>query len=306
MARRKKAFSGQTSDVDLRLMRVFKTVIECGGLSAAQAELGVSRSTISIQLSDLETRLGVRLCHRGRSGFSLTQQGQQVLTYIDRLLTAVDDFGANVSSVNDRMVGKIEIGMIDYTVSDDNNPLMSAIKHYREKEPGVTISLMTGTPNEIERGVIDGTLHVGIVPDYHRLPGLRYNYLYHEPIGLFCGGEHPLAQEIAAGAELTAEEVYEHKLVFRGYYESDALRGIKERFPVGCTVYQTEAVLAFVQAGVYLGFFPVHCVDAMRGTIYEVLPEVFGYTSPICAISRSDRRQSVILQDFLGLLCTEK
>ncbi len=35
MPHRKKAFSGTISDVDLRLMRVFKTVIECGGLSAA-------------------------------------------------------------------------------------------------------------------------------------------------------------------------------------------------------------------------------------------------------------------------------
>jgi len=303
MARRKKAFSGNVDDVDLRLMRVFKTVIECGGLSAAQTELGVGRSTISRQISDLETRLGLRLCHRSRSGFYLTQQGKQTLEYIDRLLKSTEDFNTNIASINNRLVGKIEIGMIDYTVSDENNPLIEAIKNFRDIAPGVSINLMSGTPNEVERGVIDGHLHLGIVPDYQRHLSLDYNYLYKERVGLFCGGEHPVAKAIQNGAQLTEEEVCNHALVYRGYFESDKLREKKQRFPVGSTVHQTEAVLALVQSGIYLGFFPSHCLKSMSGNNYEILPEVFGYSSPICAISRGNRQHSVVLQDFLELLC---
>lgn len=306
MARRKKAFSGTISDVDLRLMRVFKTVIECGGLSAAQTELGVGRSTISRQISDLETRLGLRLCHRSRSGFYLTQQGRQTLEYIDQLLKATDDFNTNIASINNRLVGKIEIGMIDYTVSDENNPLVEAIKNFREIAPGVSINLMSGTPSEVERGVIDGRLHLGIVPDYHRHPSLEYNFLYEEKVGLFCGGEHPIAKAISDGVLLSEKEVCSHALVYRGYFESDTLRNKKQRFPVGSTVYQTEAVLALVQSGIYLGFFPTHCLKSMSGENYQVLPDVFGYSSPICAISRGNRQHSVVLQDFLELLCRNK
>ncbi|MBL4906694.1 MAG: LysR family transcriptional regulator [Sneathiella sp.] len=303
MARRKKAFSGKVSDIDLRLMRVFKTVIECGGLSAAQTELGVGRSTISRQISDLETRLGLRLCHRSRSGFYLTQQGKQTLEFIDQLLKSTEDFNTNIASINNRLVGKIEIGMIDYTVSDENNPLVEAIKNFRDTAPGVSINLMVGTPSEVERGVIDGRLHIGIIPDYQRHPSLDYNYLYDERVGLFCGGAHPIAQAIQTKAALTEKEVYSHALVYRGYFESDKLRNRKQLFPVGSTVYQTEAVLALVQSGIYLGFFPAHCLKSMSGTNYEILPETFGYTSPICAISRGNRHHSLVLQDFLELLC---
>lgn len=306
MARRKKAFSGQISDLDLRLMRVFKTVIECGGLSAAQTELGVGRSTISKQISDLETRLGLRLCHRGRSGFHLTQQGQQTLIYAEQLLAAAEEFKTNIAGINGRMVGKIEIGMIDYTVSDEKNPLIPAIMKFREVAPGVAINLMSGTPSEVERGVIDGRLHIGIVPDYQRHSGLDYGYLYDEAVGLFCGGKHPVAQAIRRGDKPREDDVYQHALVYRGYYESETLRGLKQRFPVGSTVYQTEAVLALVQSGINLGYFPVHCVDSMRGENYEVLPEVFRYTTPTCAIWRNDRHQSAILQDFLELLCGKR
>ena len=66
----------QVQDVDLRLLRIFVTIVESGGLSAAESRLNIGRSTISTHLSDLEIRLGLKLCKRGRSGFELTDAGR--------------------------------------------------------------------------------------------------------------------------------------------------------------------------------------------------------------------------------------
>ena len=52
---------------DLHMLAVFMTVVECGGFAAAQVALNVGQSTISRQISDLERRLGMRLCQRGRA-----------------------------------------------------------------------------------------------------------------------------------------------------------------------------------------------------------------------------------------------
>lgn len=57
----------QLQDVDLKLLRVFMTIVKCGGFSAAQATLNMSQSSISEQMTNLETRLGVTLCERIRS-----------------------------------------------------------------------------------------------------------------------------------------------------------------------------------------------------------------------------------------------
>src|SRR5256885_16544158 len=65
------------SDLDLRLLRVFLAIVDAGGVSAAQASLGVGQSTLSSQLSTLETRLGFSLCERGRGGFRLTAKGRR-------------------------------------------------------------------------------------------------------------------------------------------------------------------------------------------------------------------------------------
>ena len=70
---------GQLHDVDLQLLRLFLGVVESNGFSAAQGELGLSQSSISQQMAKLETRLGYRVCNRGKGGFSLTPKGEQLL-----------------------------------------------------------------------------------------------------------------------------------------------------------------------------------------------------------------------------------
>ncbi|MNF94454.1 Bacterial regulatory helix-turn-helix protein, lysR family [compost metagenome] len=46
----------QVRDLDLQLLRLFVCVVESGGFSCAQDELGIGQSTISTQMAKLETR----------------------------------------------------------------------------------------------------------------------------------------------------------------------------------------------------------------------------------------------------------
>ena len=51
-------------DVDLRLLRVFMTIVQCNGFSAAHASLGMTQATISTHMRHLEERLRVLMCER--------------------------------------------------------------------------------------------------------------------------------------------------------------------------------------------------------------------------------------------------
>ena len=88
--RRARAVLGQLSNLDLRLLQVFKAVVDCGGLSAAELELNIGTSTVSRHLKDLETRLGLVLCRRGRAGFSVTPEGQRIYEETVRLTNSLD------------------------------------------------------------------------------------------------------------------------------------------------------------------------------------------------------------------------
>ena len=59
---------GNISDIDLRMLRVFCSIVEAGGFTAAQARLNTSLSRLSVVVRDLEERLGCSLCRRGSSG----------------------------------------------------------------------------------------------------------------------------------------------------------------------------------------------------------------------------------------------
>ncbi|MDU1797383.1 MAG: HTH-type transcriptional activator BauR, partial [Pseudomonas aeruginosa] len=96
MAKSRNPSLGQVSDFDIRLLRIFKTIVECGSFSAAESTLGLSRSAISLHMGDLEKRLGMRLCQRGRAGFALTDEGREVYRATQTLLAALEGFRAEV------------------------------------------------------------------------------------------------------------------------------------------------------------------------------------------------------------------
>ena len=64
---------------NLRLLHVFITVAKYQGYANAQQELNLTVSAISNYMSELEEKLGIILCRRGRGGFSLTEKGETVL-----------------------------------------------------------------------------------------------------------------------------------------------------------------------------------------------------------------------------------
>ncbi|WDZ81935.1 LysR family transcriptional regulator (plasmid) [Ensifer adhaerens] len=290
---------GRVSDSDMHLFRVFCAVVNCGGFSAAQGELGVGRSTISRQISHLETRLGYMLCHRGRSGFVLTQHGEQAFALIEKFLSASEQFTADMAAINDDFVGRLNIAIVDYCFTDKRNPVLPAIREFRMFAPRVEINLVVDSPNAIERGILDGSLHLGVLPVYRQLEELIYTELYEETASLYAGLSHPLVEELRADAELPIDRITRHELVFRGYLEGEKLLKFKQQFRRGPTVLQTEAQAALIHAGAYLGFLPRHAAHA---DLVCVRPEVFDHSASICVAVSRGRRRSMIAGAFLERL----
>ncbi len=290
------------SDSDLRLARIFRKIVECGGISAAEEYLGVGRSTISRQLQDFETRLGLILCERGRSGFRLTQAGEQTLQYIERLLAAVDDFTANIAGLSANLEGKLNIGLIDCSFADPHNPIVTVFKHFRSSAPNVTLNVSVGSAKELERGVLNGVLHLAVVPEYWFNDELDYFLLYNESIGLFTGSNHEIAELLRSGEPLTRAKVQQYPLIFRSSPEPPSLQRRKADFPRGPTIPDTEAVLSLVASGSYLGFLPTHLAASPLYDIIEILPDEYGYDMPIIIISKKDRHHSIVLKHFLTLV----
>jgi DNA-binding transcriptional LysR family regulator len=242
------------SGLDFKLLRVFKAVVEAGGFSAAQSELNVGLAAISKQISDLEIRLGMRLCTRGREGFCLTEEGRLVYQASIDLFASVDSFRDRLSSAQHELIGDLSIGVIDNTLLDSQSPLIGALRTLHDEAPKVRLRLHASQLDEIERGVLEGRLNVGIVPVYQRREEFDYFSLYDETSGAYCAVGHPLFE--VDQSQIDVNVLRGHEVVNHRY----AIHGDKANFVTldvqAATASQVEAVAMLILTGRFIGFLP--------------------------------------------------
>jgi DNA-binding transcriptional LysR family regulator len=139
------------TDVDLRLIRIFRAIVECQGLAGAELVLNLSQSRISASLAELEARLGVRLCRRGRSGFALTEAGDTVYKASHDLFESVDRFCNQAGTVASKLKRVLRLGTVDALVTNRELSLPQAISHFRLHNPSVIIEAIRCSTCRIRR-----------------------------------------------------------------------------------------------------------------------------------------------------------
>ena len=301
----RKALLGTVTDNDLRLLRVFRAVVACGGFAAAELELNINRSTISRHIKDLETRLGVTLCRRGRAGFALTQEGEQVFASTRRMMAAMEEFQHEVDELHQRLTGTISIAIFDKTATNPECRINRAFARFDELAGEVTPEIHVEPINEIERGVIEGRFHLGIIPDHRPSSSLDYYPLFREQMYLYCAAGHPLFD--ASAGDLTPEQVRACKYVGIGFHSPNMETTRRLGQERHATAYDQEAVAHLVLSGKYLGYLPEHYAESFvtRGVMHPVMPELFQYVCNFSAIVRTSPPPSRVAQTLLDALVAE-
>ncbi|MDG2356551.1 MAG: LysR family transcriptional regulator [Paracoccaceae bacterium] len=246
------------SNPDLHLLRVFIAVAESGGFSKAQIALNVSQSTISTQMIDLETRLGMRLCRRGRVGFGLTDEGHEVFKYAKDLVQDCDEFVGKVNGIRGDLSGELRIATADSLLGNKAFPFETILAELREAMPAVVLHLSVMDPLEIERLVLEQKLHMGIHTFPNHVPGLRYIKMFDETQILYCGHDHPLfdGDLTYEGAEL---ETYDY--AGRSYYGGALRPGNLKTKNNHIYAGSMDGIAAAILSGRFLGHLPVQCAQ---------------------------------------------
>jgi len=287
----------QLAPSDIKLLRLFLKVVECGGFSGAQAELNVSASSISTQTATLESRLGVRLCERGRVGFRLTEKGRRVYASALRLEDAIDTFRMDIGEIRGKLVGELQVGIVDSTATNPDCRLHEAVTLFSRRDHAVHITLHVAEPAALEQRLLDGRLHIGIGAFYHHVPGLAYSHLFHEGQSLYCGKGHPFFRR--APNDLEAEEVRAALYVGRGYIARDLppVAGLN----VAATAFDMEASLTLIRSGSYIGHLPRHFAQdwELRGELRCILPEQFDFISEFEDVQRRGGASLRLVRAFL-------
>ena len=295
-------FTGEIGDAELKLLRVFRTVSDCGGFSAAEVELGASKSAISKQMSDLEVRLGMRLCNRGRSGFSLTPEGNRVYEATSQLLASLEIFRSQVNDAMSDLTGTLYIGLVDSIVTYSASPLQKAIAAYSTKHNDVKLRIISGSSAEILRAVQDMRIHVGITVVDHDHADISALPLFEETSQLYCSAHHPLAA--IPEKDLTLANLAGCAFVQHGYSEAERVYVNRMNMALKAVSHVTEGVLFLILSGKYVGFLPSHYADLWekRGEIKPLLLNEATKTTCISAVSNTKIAKSNLVRSFLDEL----
>ena len=293
---------GQLSDMDIRLLRVFKSVVECGGMAAAELELNIGTSTVSRHIKDLETRLGLTLCRRGRAGFALTTEGQQIYTETLRLLAGADAFRASVDEIHRRMGGQLNIAVFDKTASNPQSHIGAAIALFTELAPEVSLHLHVAPLNAIERGVIDGQFQVGVIPGHRSSDTLAYEALFDETMLLYCGAQHALFK--AEPQAMTWDDMRAHDFAGLGYHSPNMEISQQLHLARCATGYDQESIATLILSGKFLGFLPDHYAEGFvrGGQMRAIKPDLFYYCCSFFSILRRSPPPSRVTRAFQDCL----
>ncbi|WP_342244424.1 LysR family transcriptional regulator [Pseudomonas sp. OTU5201] len=288
-----------TAMPDLKLLRIFASVVRNQGFAAAQQELNLSTSAISTYMSQLEGQVGLTLCHRGRGGFSLTSKGELYYQETLRLLGELESFERYSASLKGELRGTLNLGVLDSTVSDPALPLAEVIGAYSQEHAAVHLHLSVMSPYDLQLGVLDNRLDLAIGAFSTRMNGLVYQPLYREQHWLYCSERHPLYNERRIPGELITQQ----RMVGRGYWSQAELarHGFKHS---AATVESMEAQLILVLSGAYIGYLPEHYAQPWveQNRLRVLLPATFGYQAPFSMILRRGRAKEPLILTFRDLL----
>lgn len=115
------------SDIDLRLLRSFCTVVDCNGFRNTQIALNEAQSTLSTHGASLASSLGTKLCKPGRGGFRLTAIGEPTHLAAVELFRWIGAFQSKTGRVPGREAERLRPGVIDTLVTHKERDLPAAI-----------------------------------------------------------------------------------------------------------------------------------------------------------------------------------
>ena len=247
---------GQMGDYEIRQLKIFKTVVDCGGFAAAETELNISRSTISIHISNLESRLNQVLCRRGRAGFSLTEEGVVVYEATMKLLEGLEDFRNTINHLDTSLTGALTLVFSDTISLDPRACIARMISKFSKLAGEVHLTAEVARMAEIERLILNDEADIGFIPYHRTLDGLDYQHMFNDICYLYCAEGNPLFELEAE--ELSDEVINAIPAVHAGFKAYDNINVHLAGMTQKATAYNYESRLALILSSRFIGFLPEH------------------------------------------------
>jgi LysR family cys regulon transcriptional activator len=189
----------------LRQLQTFHEAARSGNFSDAARKLHLTQSAVSHQVKTLEEIMGLKLYERHRRGIVLTDQGREILSYIEKILAHVRDMDECVNALRGGFLGNISVaahrGVIRYKIP-------KVVKLFKKSYPTMGILLSTRpVDDEIMGMVTSGSVDFGVVTSWSDHGDLQYHEFLSYDMYVCIPPKHPFARRKPEHPDLTLEDL---------------------------------------------------------------------------------------------------
>src|ERR1700742_1743367 len=192
--------------MELRHLGYFIAVAEEGSfLTAAQRRLNTSQPSLSRQIRDLESEVGVQLLERQGRGGMLTDAGRVVLDHPRLALSQVEAATDGARRTAQPQRPALSMG---FMVGLEVMWLPHLLRILREEEPEVEVTLCSLSSPELALALTRGKLDVAFLRPEKQNFGLTFKLLAKEPLIAVLPADHRLASRKKIRPQDLAREIY--------------------------------------------------------------------------------------------------
>lgn len=263
-----------------------------GSLTAAATELGITQQAASSRMRTMEALVGESLLTRTTAGSGLTQTGELVVQWADRVLDAAAELDAGITALRSDRRGHLDVAA-SLTIAEHLLPGWLVAVRAQQAQLGQVPTEVTMTATNTARVVelvAAGEVDLGFVEGPDAPAGLRRRLVGTDELLVVVGREHPWAHRKkpvpAATLATTPLVVREAGSGTRTVLEK-ALRAYTLS-PPALELSSTAAVRAAVAAGAGPAALGAHAVrdDLATGRLVRVAVDGVDLTRRLHAVWR--------------------
>ncbi len=234
-----------------RRLQVFHTVAGVLSFTRAAEILNMTQPAVTHQIRQLEADFNTRLFDRANNRISLTDAGNKVLEYADRIIALYGEMDVAVKTLTGDTTGLVTLGA-STTIAEYMLP--GLLGDFRQQFPQVQMRLRVANTDSVVSMVADNSIDLGIVEGEVNSQLLLVEHCQYDELIVAV----PPGHELADKTMVKPIELLNHPFIFReggsgtrsviaNYLEQHKLHEdqLNQPFELG----STEAIKGAVQAG---------------------------------------------------------
>lgn len=256
--------------MEISQLEVFLAVAREGGFSRAAEKLYRTQSAVSQAIRKLETEIGESLFDRSTRDGMLTDAGQVLREYAERLLNVRENAREALGELRELQKGKLVIGANELT----SLYLLRVLAEFQRLHPAIRMVVQRSLGSHIPDDVRRHNCEFGILTYDPQDPEISSVVVYSDELIFVVPPQHPLARESSISIRQLGAESFVAHIVSSPYREKVIQAFEKHKTPLhmGVELPTLQAIKRFVAMGSGVAFLPEISVEdeIARGDLVRI------------------------------------